>query len=196
MPNAKEIAEVLTMHSFEIESVEKKENDDVIDVKVLPNRSHDCLCHRGIGKEITTVLGEKFIDREVGEAKETENESALEIKIDDFKLCPRYVGRRVENISVKSSPDWLKQKLEVLGERSINNVVDITNFVMLDLGQPMHAFDADKVKGGIHVRSAKNGEKMVLLTGEEAVLDESVLLIADKEGPLAIAGIKGGKLLL
>lgn len=193
MPNAKEIAEVLTMHSFEIESVDKKENDELIDVKVLPNRAHDCLCHRGIGKEVTTLFGEKFIDREVVEVKTTENESDLDVKIDDPKLCPRYMGKRVENISVKNSPDWLKQKLEVLGERSINNVVDITNFVMLDLGQPMHAFDADKVKGGIHVRLARKDEKIVLLTGEEALLDESVLLIADNEGPLAIAGIKGGK---
>jgi len=193
LPQPEKLTEVLTLHSFEIEDFEKNGADYVLDIDILPNRAHDCFCHKGIAREIATIFDKKFIDREVGLINETKNESDLKIKIDNSKLCPRYMGRRVENIIVKNSPDWLKQKLEVLGERSINNVVDITNYIMLDLGQPMHAFDADKVKGDIHVRQAKKDEKIILLTGEEAVLDESVLLIADEAGPLAIAGIKGGK---
>lgn len=195
LPEAKEIAEVLTMHTFEIESVEKKGDDEIIDVKVLPNRAHDCLCHRGVAREIASIFDIKFADREVSKAAfdTEEGESNLKIEVEDSKLCPRYMGRRVENIEVKDSPSWLKEKLESLGERSINNVVDITNYIILDLGQPMHAFDADKIKGDICVRQAKKDEKITLLTGEEAVLDESILLIADEIGPLAIAGIKGGK---
>lgn len=196
LPSAKEIAEDLTMHSFEIERLEEKDGDSILDVKVLPNRAHDCLCHRGIAKEVATLSDKKFSERGLSNGRDGETEeaeSALQIKIDDHRLCPRYMGKRIENIETKSSPDWLREKLESVGERSINNVVDITNFVMLDMGQPMHAFDADKVEGGIHVRYAKDGEMITLLTGEEVALDESVLLIADEAGPLAIAGIKGGK---
>lgn len=195
LPDAKEVAEVLTMHAFEIESVEEKGGDEIIDVKVMPNRAHDCLCHKGVGREVATLLNTKFTDREVSKAAfdTKKGGSNLKIKIDDSKLCPRYMGKRIENIKVKDSPNWLKEKLEILGERSINNVVDITNYIMLDLGQPMHAFDADKVDGSIHVRKAKKDEKIELLGGEEVALDESVLLIADEEGPLAIAGIKGGR---
>jgi len=200
LPSTKELAEILTMHSFEIESVEtlpaggqEKSGDDIIDIKVLPNRAHDCLCHRGIAREIATLLGKNFVDREISETKETEDDSGLKVEIQDSKLCPRYIGRRVENISVKDSPKWLSEKLETLGERSINNVVDITNFIMLDFGQPMHAFDADKVAGGIRVRLAAKDEKIELLDGKEAMLDESILLITDEKGPLAIAGVKGGK---
>jgi len=192
--NAKEIAEILTMHSFEIESFEEKDRDAVIDAKILPNRSHDCLCHRGIAKEIATISNKKFTDRAIQNNSTVEEDSEkLEIKIDDPKLCRRYIGKRVENILIKNSPDWLKEKLEILGERSICNIVDITNYIMLDLGQPMHAFDADKVKGKISVRLAKPEEKIILLTGEEVVLSEKDLIIADDEGALAIAGIKGGK---
>lgn len=194
LPSAQEIAEALTMHSFEIEGVEKKKDDFVIDVKVLPNRAHDCLCHRGIAKEISVVLNKKFNEREAPESRfASENSKKLEIKVDDPKLCRRYIGKRIENISIKDSPQWLKEKLEILGERSICNIVDITNYIMLDLGQPMHVFDADKVDGAIHVRLAKAGEKIILLTGEEAILSEKDLVIADDKGALAIAGIKGGK---
>jgi len=193
LPRAKEIADVLTMKAFEVEDFETKGGDETIDVDILPNRAHDCLSHKGIAKEVAIVLNKNFIDREIDPNYKTEKDSKLNIKVDDPKLCLRYIGRKIENIEIKSSPDWLREKLEVLGERSINNVVDITNYIMLDQGQPMHAFDSDKVKGDIHVRLAKEGEKIELLDGKVAILDENMLLIADDEGPLAIAGIKGGK---
>jgi phenylalanyl-tRNA synthetase beta subunit len=190
LPSINEVADVLNMNAFEIDGIE----DNILDIDIKPNRAHDSFCHRGIAKEIASLLGKKFRDRNIEQTYKTENESGLQIKMDDKNyLCPRYMGRRIENISVKNSPDWLREKLLGLEERSISNVVDITNFVMLDLGQPMHAFDADKVKGDIHVRKAQKNEKIELLDGNEVVLDGNVLLIADEEGPLAIAGIKGGK---
>ncbi len=189
LPPIKEVADNLNMNAFEIDGIE----GDILDIDVKPNRAHDAFCHRGIAREIATLLNKKFVDREVEQINKTENNSNLKIKVDNSKLCLRYLGKKIENINVKSSPDWLKEKLEILEERSINNIVDITNFVMLDMGQPMHAFDADKVEGNIHIRLAKKDEKIELLDGKIAILDESVLLIADEKGPLAVAGIKGGK---
>ena len=120
------------------------------------------------------------------------SERKFSIKIDDGKLCRRYIGRVIENIKVGSSPVWLKEKLETLGQRSINNIVDATNFVMLEIGQPMHAFDADKIGSEIVVKNAVKGQKIITLDKKEIELDETILLITDGKNPLAIAGVKGG----
>lgn len=192
LPAPEELAEILTMRAFEIEKIEKIGDDYVLDVDVLPNRSHDCLSHRGVAREISVLLKLIFKneERELGEFEKTEN-VPVENKCKD--ICRRYIGRRLENVKVGPSPKWLVDRLEAIGQKSINNIVDATNYVMFDFGQPLHAFDADKVDGGIVIRKAVVGEKITTLDGKEMDLDESVLVIADDTAPLAIAGIKGGK---
>ena len=204
-PAPKKIEDLLTMHSMEVESVADltqtsrgldAEKDFVLDVKTLPNNNHSCLCHRGIAREIGALVDLKpnLYSRKFISDKEfpCQSERKLEVKIEDGKLCRRYIGRVVENIKVGPSPVWLKEKLETLGQRSINNVVDATNFVMLEIGQPMHAFDADKIKSEIVVKNAVKGQKITTLDKKEVELDESILLITDGQNPLAIAGVKGG----
>ena len=196
-PKPEEISELLTMNSMEVEGVEKAENDFVIDVKTLPNNNHSCLCHRGIAREIGVIAGipvSKY-SRDYKDFSISETDKKLTVKIDDLKLCRRYIGRIVENIKVGPTPEWLKDELEVLGQRSINNIVDATNFIMNEIGQPMHAFDADKLDIKnilIEVKNAVRGQRIITLDKKDVELDENVLLITDGENPLAIAGIKGG----
>lgn len=192
LPSPQELAEMLNTHSFEIESVDESSlGDTVIDVDVLPNRSHDCLSHRGIAREIGVLLS-RATNEPIFEFDQSEDALGFEVRVHDDQFCTRFVGARINGVSVGESPAWIKERLTTLGQRSINNIVDITNFVMFDLGKPMHAFDADKVSGSLVVRKAKTGEKITTLDGKEVVLDESIHVIADNEGPLAIAGIKGG----
>jgi len=191
------ITEGLTMHSLEVEGIEEKSGDNIFDVKVLPNLNHSCLCHRGIAKEVGAIFGLKVKNnsRELRDFNISETSKKLEVKIEDGKLCRRYIGRIVENISVHESPAWLKEKIQMIGQRSINNVVDATNFVLFEIGQPMHAFDADKLGKEnvlISVQKAKAGDHITTLDKKEVDLDESVLLITDGSNSLAIAGIKGG----
>ncbi len=184
----------MIFHSFEIESAEKHGDDFIFDVKVLPDRAHDCLSHRGVARELAVHLGVKTTEEKKPLKISTQKPTRqLSIRVDEPTLCRRYTGLLIEGVKIGPSPDWLKERLESIGQKSINNVVDATNFVMFDLGQPLHAFDADKVKDGIEVRMAKDGENIVILGGKETTLDKDVLVIADDEAPLAIAGIKGGK---
>jgi phenylalanyl-tRNA synthetase beta chain len=190
LPEIEKISEGIIFHSFEVESIEKVENDTVFDIKVLPDRAHDCLSHWGIAKEISAIFNLKIKEKnyKIFEPKPTK----LEIKIEDNK-CLRYMGRVVKNIKVEESPKWLKEKLNAIGQKSINNIVDAANFIMFDLGQPIHCFDLDKLESQkIIIRNAKNGEKMTTLDKKEITLDDSVLIIADEKDPLALAGIKGG----
>jgi phenylalanyl-tRNA synthetase beta chain len=188
------LAEGIIFHSFEVESLDKlgtgKKGDWIFEIKVLPDRAHDCLSHFGIAKEISAIFNLKLKEKEYKnfEPKPTD----LKIEIQD-KKCLRYMGRIVRNIKIGSSPDWLKEKLEVIGQKSTNNIVDAANFVMFDLGQPIHCFDLDKLENSkIIIRNAKKGEKITTLDKKEVSLDESVLVIADQKDVLAIAGIKGG----
>jgi phenylalanyl-tRNA synthetase beta chain len=192
LPDAERIADVLNFHAFEIEEIKAWDTDEILNVKVLADRACYALCHRGIASEISAGAIMKMKNFPTKVVKE-EIKKKPEIDIKKPGLCYRYVGRRVENVKVADSPDWLRARLESIGERSINNIVDVANFVMFDIGQPLHAFDADKIKGAIQIRTAKNGEKMTTLDNREVELDSSFLIIADDEGPLAIAGIKGGK---
>lgn len=192
IPPPEELVELITFHSFEIEGVEKIGADSVIDVKVLPDRAHNCLSHKGIADEIA-VITKKPAKSRVSKLVEVGLETKPEIKIEDKGFCSRYMGRFVEIAPVKESPAWLKDFLEALSQRSIAPMVDAANLVMFDVGQPMHVFDADKIKGAIRVRAAKAGEKIVLLTGQEIALTPNDYLIADDEGPLGVAGVKGGK---
>ncbi len=204
IPTATELADLFTFHSFEVEGLEK----DVIDVKILPDRAHYCLSHRGIAEEIHVITGAALKKnrnpQKDGAAAIVANPAVAAPKItivtspselDSHGLfCRRYIGRRIENVTVETKQDtWMKTYLEAIGERSINTVVDAANIVMFDTGQPLHAFDADKVVGDIVVRTAKEGEKITLLDGKEVALQVTDHVVADAEGPLAIAGVKGGK---
>ncbi len=193
LPAPNELSETLGLRAFEVEGVERKgEYDAVLDVDILPNRAHDCLSHRGIARETAALYGYIFSER-VHEDISRETAS-LDVRVEESELCDRYMGTIVRNIKVGPSPDWLKERLEALGERSINNVVDVTNYVMFDLGQPLHAFDRKKLSGdAIVVRRAADGESMTTLDGEEVELDNSRLVIADEDSVLALAGVKGGK---
>ena len=121
-----------------------------------------------------------------------ESKGGIEVRIEDFDLCPRYSALVLENVTVQQSPLWLQARLEAVGLNPINNVVDVTNFVMAEIAQPMHAFDADKLNGGIVVRRAAPGERIMALNNEEYELQVSNLVIADQESTIAVAGVIGG----
>ncbi len=192
IPSVEKLAELFTFHAFEIEGVEKAGDDDILDLKVLPDRAHYALCYRGIARELSAIENLLLKKVEV-KAIADELEAKPEIAVTDTTLCRRYVARLAEGMSAGESPAWLKVALEAAGSRSINTLVDATNYVMLDIGQPLHAFDADKVKGALTVRLAKEGERITTLDGKEIDLLPTELVIADDFGPLAIAGVKGGK---
>ena len=195
LPKPEKLAEFLTMHSFEVKEVFKIKNGWALDIDVLPNRP-DCFSHLGIAREISAILNYelKRMDSEMIEDKKLKAKDFIEVKVEDKNTCPRYSARVILDVKIGPSPEWVVERLEACGLRSINNVVDITNYVMLETGQPLHAFDLDKIsKRKIIIRRAKNGEKILTLDEKEYELNENVLLIADPLGPLAIAGIKGGK---
>lgn len=192
IPSAEDIAHKLTFHAFEIEGLTKKGDNTVIDVKILPDRAHYCLSHRGVAGEVSAVFGIPL--KPTTKPVFTESKvRPLSVKIENENLCRRYMARVLENVTITASPEWLVKDLSDIEQRSINIVVDNANGAMFDTGQPLHAFDADKVVGGIVVRLAKAGEKIVTLDGKNIALDTDTLVIADDVGPLAIAGIKGGK---
>jgi len=193
LPNPDELAEVLTTHAFEIEGVE----GDIIDVDVLPNRAHDSLSHNGIAREVGVLLSTEVIFPEVVAKTKRGLKSSDYITLAIEKGTPvrRAMKRMVQNVSITPSPDWLKERLEGLGHKSINNVVDVTNLVMLETGQPVHAFDLDKLAGDtkkITVRNAHDGEVVTTLDGDEFTLTSEDMVIADDEKALDIAGVKGG----
>jgi len=195
LPKPEKLAELLTLHSFENENITEIKNDWLLSLDVLPDRAGDCLSHLGIAREISAILGHNLIHPEI-KLKENPNiktKTLLEIEVKD-KDCKRYVSRIINNVKIGPSPKWLSEKLSACGLNSINNVVDATNFIMLEIGQPLHAFDYDKISGKkIIIKKAKAGEKVSLLGNTEAILDKTMLTISDSEGIMAIAGIKGGK---
>ena len=197
LPDLKYISNLITKKSFEVESIEKNGDDFIISLDILPNRAHDCLCHYGIAKEISALL-DKPIKKIANNIQHQNIDNSLDknlsVIVKDKQLCKRYIARYIENIKVKQSPKWLRQSLESIKQKSINNIVDATNFILFDIGQPLHIFDADKIDGDkIIIRKAKLGEKIITLDNKEIKLDNSMLVIADEKEPLAIAGIKGGK---
>lgn len=166
-------------------------DDTVIELGLTPNRA-DCLSVRGIAREAAVLSGLAFEDAAIAPYSPAIGEE-LPIRVMAADDCPRYVGRIIRNVDVsKPSPLWLQEKLRRCGLRSIDAVVDVTNFILLELGQPMHAFDLDKIRGGIVVRQAVSGESLALLDGQTIELREGSLLIADEKQPLALAGIMGG----
>lgn len=170
--------------------------EDIIDFEITPNRP-DCLSIEGLGRETAVSLDKKFKNprKNLDELKiENKNEiEGLKVDITAPDLCYRYIARVVKNVKIGESPDWMKKRLNACGVRSINNIVDITNYVMLELGQPMHAFDINSIEGKhITVRRAKNGEKITTLDEQERKLDDTMLVISDTKKPVAIAGVMGG----
>ena len=166
------------------------ETDSVLDVEITPNRA-DCLSHLGLARELSAYFRLPLKPRPAP-ALPAGSLPCLDVKVEAPAACPRYVGRSFEGLCVGASPGWLAAKLESVGLRPINAVVDITNYLLMDVGQPMHAFDADKLEGGIVVRFAKPGEKIKALDEKDYALTERCLVIADAKKPVAIAGVMGG----
>jgi len=184
------LAHKLTMAGLEVEKIEAVGDDMVLDLEITPNRP-DCLNFQGIARELAAVLDKQLKTPKIKKIILPKAKCAVEIL--DKKGCGRYIGTLIESVDVKESPSWLAVRLSALGNRTINNVVDITNFCLLETGQPLHAFDYDKLIGGkIVVRRARAGEKIVTLEGVERSLDPSILVIADAQRPVAIAGVMGG----
>jgi len=195
LPKPEKLAEILSMHFFEVEEVEKKGNDWTLDVDVLPNRGADCFSHLGVAREISTILGYKLeAPDKTFEETEGKTKDFIKVEIRSKKDCYRYTAKVITNIKVGPSPVWIKEKLKVLGLKSISNIVDVANYVMLETGQPLHVFDLDKISDRkIIVRRAQKGDRITTLDGEKYALGKDVLVIADNKKLLAIAGIKGGK---
>ncbi len=167
-------------------------DDQIIDVDLTPNRS-DCLSVTGIAREVAALNNIPF-DEPSFNAVPSEHNDVFDVRLSAPEACPRYVGRIIRNVDLsRPVPVWMTEKLRRSGIRSIDPAVDVTNYVMLELGQPMHAFDLEELNGHIEVRWAKKGEKLVLLDGQEIELSADVLVIADEKRPLAIAGIMGGE---
>ncbi|KPU42119.1 phenylalanine--tRNA ligase beta subunit [Oxobacter pfennigii] len=169
-------------------------NSVIIDFEITSNRP-DCLSIIGMAREASATFNREL---KIPEIKVTENSGDInkyiEIEVADKDLCPRYVARLVKNVKIKESPEWLKERLIEAGVRPISNIVDITNYVMLEYGQPLHAFDYDTIEGKkIIVRRAKKGEKITTLDGKEKTLDDSMLLITDAKKALGVAGVMGGE---
>ncbi|HAW50421.1 TPA: phenylalanine--tRNA ligase subunit beta [bacterium] len=190
LPNVEELCDILTMLGFEVAQIEKEDSDTTIDLEIPVSR-HDALSIIGIARDISAKTNEKLNIPDIPEPPIT-LDIIPEIKIDEPLLCPRYTGRIISNVSIFESPDWIKEKLIKSGIRPINNIVDITNYVLLEFGHPMHSFDYDKLEGGIVIRRAKNGEKIIGLDEREYVLDEKTLVIADSKKPVCIGGVIGG----
>ena len=169
-------------------------SDTVFDVEITPNRP-DLLSHLGLARELAALTGRKLkglTAHHKDANKGTQQATADAIDIQSPELCSFYSGHFIRSVNVGPSPDWLKEKLEAVGLRPINNVVDITNYVLHETGQPLHAFDLAKLKGGIQVRNAQDGETLTALDGESYELNSSDLVIADSEKAQAIAGVMGG----
>ncbi len=203
LPLVDDLKELIIFHAFEVEDIEVLATDTILDIKVLPDRAGDCLSHYGMAREIAGLLSLnlKTVEYDLPQA-----DYGLPIDV-QAPQCIRYSAIKLDGIKVGPSPAWLVKKLEAVGQRSINTIVDATNFILLDTGQPTHAFDASKVTGSIVVRKAMAGEKITTLggdpstdstnspqasSGQEKNLNESMLVIVNTTKVLAIAGVKGG----
>ncbi|MFZ2038337.1 MAG: phenylalanine--tRNA ligase beta subunit-related protein [Minisyncoccia bacterium] len=200
LPTPESIAETLTNNIAEVDAINTAPNGQtILDVKITPNLAHSCLSHRGLARMLgakINILPNKN-SRDLIDYKISETKNKLTVEIEDNKDCRRYIGRIIEGVKVEPSPEWLKESLETIGQRSINNIVDATNFVLNEIGQPTHVFDADKLLKrentiDIEIKRSKSGQNLTTLDNKSVDLDESVLMISNSDRPLAIAGIKGG----
>lgn len=194
IPEAGKVADLVTFHICEVEEVKETSNGDTIfDLNVLPDRAHDLYSHMGVAREIAGLLGLKITEKPFPEISSVDTDLQIDIETQN---CRRYMGRIVKNIKIGPSPKWMVDLLEGIGQRSINNIVDVTNFIMFDLGQPIHAFDLKELSDKkIVVRQVNDEEKFELVGAEKAVvtLKNTDMVITDDLKTLAIAGVKGGQ---
>ena len=200
LPSPKKLEELLTLHVFEVEGIEDKGNDSLIDISVLPQRS-DCLSHFGMAREISVLLRKPFVS--LREISRREKRKPLKAEMGSIKpvkvtilpknLVPRYTALCIQGVTIGASPQWLQGRLALLGIHPINNVVDITNYTMAVLGQPLHAFDYDKIRGStLTLRLSKRGETIELLDDTELQLPKGILVAQDAATLVDLVGIKGG----
>ena len=189
-----ELADKLTNAGLVVADIKSVEEDFCLEVEVTSNRP-DCLGIIGIAREVAAVTGGILRYPETNYICESINVSKfINIVVDDSILCPRYTARVIRNVNIKQSPEWMQKRLRCLGLRPVNNIVDITNYVMMETGQPLHTFDLDKLSGQkVIVRRAMAGEEIVAINGARRALFHDMLVIADSKRPVVIAGIIGGK---
>lgn len=196
-PSSQKLEDIFTYHLCEVEGVkeigEGDSKDYIFDINILPNRAHDLLSHIGIARELASMLSIPFVHSLDKYKKPEPKNTNLKIDI-NVPNVRRYMGRIVRDVEVAPSPEWVVKHLESVGARSINNIVDATNIVMYNLGQPAHAFDLDKIQGNIVVRYAIAGEEITTLDNKQVKLESTDVVIADDKNILAIAGVKGGKI--
>jgi len=187
------LAKRLTAAGLAVEGVTAHDGDTVIDVDITTNRP-DCMNHFGLAREISTIYGHPLRRPTAAPAESSERtRDAARVTVEDSEGCPRFVARVVRGVKIGPSPDWLRRRLESIGLRSINNVVDVTNFILWELGQPLHAYDLNKLAGHeLVVRRARPGERLTTLDGAERELDPEMLVIADVERATGLAGVMGG----
>lgn len=188
------LAETLTMAGLAVESIRKIGDDSILEIEVTSNRA-DCLSVIGVAREVAALTGKKLsipppVKLGTG-SKEQRVGEKVSIKVEDKKLCPRYTARIIHNVKVGESPTWLKNRIEAMNLRPVNNIVDITNLCLFETGEPMHAFDLDKISERVIIRRSGSGEKITVIDGSEKILDGSQLVIADNTRPIAIAGVMG-----
>ena len=199
LPAPEQLKEVFDFHALEVEGLDEvldqseKVIETIFDIKVLPDRAHSMLSHKGVAEDLSVLLRVPLKATIVPPPPVSTISTKPLVTNLSPDFCRRYTAQYVEGITVGESPAWMKTYLESIGARSINSIVDATNITMFNMGQPLHAFDVDKVVGAITVRSARDGETIVLLDGHEVTLKAQDYVIADEQGPLAIAGVKGGK---
>ncbi len=185
--------EILTNIGFPVEQIEQVGDDWMLDVEITSNRP-DCLGHIGIAREVSAATGAAFRMPQVNYTETGKDVTEWTSVVNDAPdLCGRYTARIIDEVEIGPSPDWMVRRLETIGLRGINNVVDITNYVLMEVGQPLHTFDYSQLtEGRIVVRRAKNGERMVSIDHTELELNDNMLVIADASSPVAMAGIMGG----
>ncbi len=189
----RELADRLTMAGLEVESYQPAGPDDhVFTFKLTPNRA-DALSILGVAREVSALTGAKLKPPQIEKIKAT-NKSTHPVKLSSPEGCGRFAGRVIRGVNARAAtPAWMKQRLERAGQRPISALVDVTNYVMLELGRPLHVYDVDKLKGAIDVRWGRTGEKVLLLNEQEVEVDASVLCITDDSGVIGLGGIMGGE---
>ena len=192
--SAEKLAEGLTNAGLVVDTINPVEDDFCLEVEVTSNRP-DCLGFVGVAREVATIVHGKLDIPDVDYDTTDENINDItSVTIEDNELCRRYTARVIKDVKIGPSPEWLQRKISSIGLRPVNNIVDITNYVLMESGQPLHAFDFDKLsENRIVVRKAKKNETMEAIDGSKCVLSDEMLVIADSQKPVAIAGIMGGK---
>jgi len=195
IPTPQDLEELLTMHSFQVEGVEKRGKDFLLNLDILPNRAQDCLSYWGLSREISAITGGKLKALKTQKISAKKGSlAALSLKISSANIASRYSALVIEGVKIKKSPEWLKKSLESVGIRSISDIVDLTNWIMLETGQPLHVFDYDKILGAkMTVRLSRAGEKVVTLDDKTHKLDDGIIVIEDAQRLIDLAGIMGGK---